>query len=62
MLGGGHACKFFKLAHKVEFIVVTGHGGNCPDWLIGGGEIKLCQFNACLYDIVTTGNTKKIFV
>ncbi len=62
MLGWGHTCKFFKLAHKVEFIVVTSHSGNCPDWHIGGGEIELCQFNACLYDIVAAGDTKKLFV
>ena len=57
-----HSHKFLKLPHKVQFIVIPAEIRQAADIHIASGQIKFCQLQTGIYDILLTGTVKKLLI
>lgn len=62
IFAGSHSCIFFKLSHKVQFIVIAAESGQRLNRHVGRLQIELCVFYARLNNILNAGGIKETFI
>ncbi len=57
-----HSHKFFKLPHKVQFIVISTEIRQATDTHVTSGQIIFCQFQTGTYDVMLAGTAEELLV
>ena len=57
-----HSHEFFKLPHKVQFIVVSAEIRQTADAHITALQIIFCQFQAGTYDVLLAGTAEELLI
>ena len=62
VLAGRHTGEFLKLAHEMQFAVVSAEECQRGDGHIGDAEIKLGLLDPCVNHILNAGSAEKLFI
>lgn len=62
VLAGGHAGELLKLAHKMQFVIITAEYCQGGDGHFGNAQIKPGVLNPGMNHILNTGGAEKMFI